>query len=418
MEEQSSWQEKLRALGPGILMASAAVGGSHIIMSTQAGANYGWQLLAIVLLANLFKYPFFRFGMQYTLATRKSLIEGYWAISRAYLYLFFILNVIAEVINIAGVAIVTAAILKFMLPPSLNLPIGALANGVIVGTFLILLLGRYKLLDRLSKLIMICLTVSTVVAVLLALNKGAVMRPDFVEPSPWTWAGFAFIVPLMGWMPAPIEISAINSMWVVAQQQERPVKYDAGIFDFNTGYIGTAILAVIFVALGALTQYGSGTVIEKAGVAYIGQLVQMYGSVIGAWAKPLIAFIAFLCMFGTTITVIDGYSRANGEALRLILNQDQASNRNINGWMLVCSLAAMAIVQFFMGDVKQMLDFAMIMSFVFTPIFAWLNLQLVSKGEHGVGRGKLYKLSLLGLLYLSAFTLVFLFQYFFAAAPK
>ena len=57
--EKSTWATKFAALGPGIVMASAAVGGSHIIASTQSGAIYGWQLALIILLANLFKYPFF-----------------------------------------------------------------------------------------------------------------------------------------------------------------------------------------------------------------------------------------------------------------------------------------------------------------------------------------------------------------------
>ena len=64
--EKSTWATKFAALGPGIVMASAAVGGSHIIASTQAGAIYGWELVSIVILANLFKYPFFRCGVQYT----------------------------------------------------------------------------------------------------------------------------------------------------------------------------------------------------------------------------------------------------------------------------------------------------------------------------------------------------------------
>ena len=38
-----TWKSRLHALGPGILMASAAIGGSHIIASTQAGALYGWR---------------------------------------------------------------------------------------------------------------------------------------------------------------------------------------------------------------------------------------------------------------------------------------------------------------------------------------------------------------------------------------
>lgn len=55
---QSTWASKLKAMGPGILMATAAVGGSHIVSSTQAGGSYGWSLLLLVILANVFKYPF------------------------------------------------------------------------------------------------------------------------------------------------------------------------------------------------------------------------------------------------------------------------------------------------------------------------------------------------------------------------
>lgn len=40
MEATTDWHARLKALGPGILLASAAVGGSHIVASTQAGAIY------------------------------------------------------------------------------------------------------------------------------------------------------------------------------------------------------------------------------------------------------------------------------------------------------------------------------------------------------------------------------------------
>ena len=37
VSSQSTWRSKIKAMGPGILMASAAVGGSHIVSSTQVG---------------------------------------------------------------------------------------------------------------------------------------------------------------------------------------------------------------------------------------------------------------------------------------------------------------------------------------------------------------------------------------------
>ena len=46
----------LKNFGPGIIMASAAIGGSHIIASTQAGAYFGYQLALFIILVNLLKY--------------------------------------------------------------------------------------------------------------------------------------------------------------------------------------------------------------------------------------------------------------------------------------------------------------------------------------------------------------------------
>ncbi|HBO38295.1 MAG TPA: hypothetical protein DD638_06500 [Pasteurellaceae bacterium] len=404
----STWATKLSALGPGILMASAAVGGSHIIASTQSGAIYGWQLAIIIILANLFKYPFFRFGAQYTLDSGNTLLEGYRQKSQFYLLIFCLLNVFATVINTAAVGLLCATILTFVLP--FPVPIPMLSLIVIVISTAILLLGKYRILDGLSKLIMIALTITTVTAVVIALMRNGVhgnAAVDYVAPSPWNLSALAFIVALMGWMPAPIEISAINSMWVVAKRRLTKVSYKDGIFDFNVGYIGTAILALVFLALGALVQFGSGEAVEMVGGKYIAQLINMYASTIGDWARGLIAFIAFMCMFGTTITVIDGYSRTNVESLRLLFNKKESRASTLNIAITLAALSGLAIIFYFNNAVGPMLKFAMIASFVSTPIFAWLNLSLVLKGDHKV-KGGLFWLSIIGLIYLSGFTLLFI----------
>ncbi|MGB0423931.1 MAG: divalent metal cation transporter, partial [Flavobacteriales bacterium] len=55
----------LQGLGPGILFASTAIGVSHLVQSTRAGADFGYGLLWAILAANFFKYPFFEFGSRY-----------------------------------------------------------------------------------------------------------------------------------------------------------------------------------------------------------------------------------------------------------------------------------------------------------------------------------------------------------------
>lgn len=406
--QTSTWQSKIKALGPGILMASAAVGGSHIVSSAQAGAMYGWSLLLLVILANLFKYPFFRFGAEYTLETGKNLVEGYAEKGKVYLGIFFILNVFSALVNTAAVGILCAAIVASAFPNALGLSITQWSLILIVIIWAMLLFGGYKFLDGLAKWIMSALTLSTVLAVIVAIIEHPEYGADFVEKTPWQMTALPFIVSLMGWMPAPIEISAINSLWTAEKGKTVDISIKDGLFDFNVGFIGTAILAVFFVAMGALIQYPTGQEVQAAGAAYIQQFVGMYASVLGDWSRFLITFIAFLCIFGTVITVIDGYSRVNAESLRLLFKKKEISQKELNIWMTATSIIGGIIIYFFQGSVAPMLRFAMIASFLTTPFFALLNYLLVT-GENKNLAKWLKALSILGLIFLFGFAFFFIY---------
>ena len=403
----STWRSRFRALGPGILMASAAIGGSHIIASTQAGALYGWQLALIIVLTNLFKYPFFNFSAHYTLDSGKSLIEGYAEKSRVYLWVFLIMCFLSSTISTAAVALLTAVIIKVSIP-GLALSNNVVSVLVVVSCVLILLTGRYKALDRLSKIIVVSLSITTIIAVAIAVSKGMQMQEGFIEPSPWNMAALAFIIALMGWMPAPIEISAINSLWVTARQRHDPVSYRDGMFDFNVGYITSAVLAVVFLALGVYVQYGSGEAVEvEKGGLYVVQLVNMYTKTVGDWARPLVGFIAFACMFGTTITVIDGYSRAVAESARLVRGREFFRTRELFAWILWTSASGIALILWFNSALGALLKFAMISAFLAAPVFAWLNYWLVKQDKKHKLSPVMNLLAIVGLVYLVGFALLF-----------
>ncbi len=410
--QKSTWKSKMKALGPGILLASAAVGGSHIVSSTQAGAIYGWKLALLIVLINVLKYPFFRFGSQYTMENNKSLIEGYYEKGKAWLVIFFILNVFSALINTAAVGILCAAILYNISPNGFGLSLSQLTTIIIVVIWAMLLIGGYKFLDKLVKWVMTSLTLATVIAVIIAMFQHREYAPNFVEPNPWCMAALPFIVSLMGWMPCPIEISAINSMWQVEKRKQvDDMSLQDATFDFNVGYITTAVLALVFCALGALIQYGNGEEVYSASAAYIAQFVNMYASVFGDWSRLLITFIAFLCIFGTVLTVIDGYSRANDEALRLLLNKKENSKKSLSIWISSTSIISLIIVYLFSGNVATMLRFAMIASFITTPFFGLLNYKLVNTKEHKV-KPWLKVLSIIGLIYLFGFALFFIIAWF------
>ncbi|MDP4535930.1 divalent metal cation transporter [Alkalimonas collagenimarina] len=405
----STLKSKLATLGPGLLMATAAIGGSHLVASTQAGALFGWQLIWLILLVNILKYPFFRFGVQYTLDNQQSLLQGYQQKGRGYFYSFIVLNLIAAVVNTAGVLLLTASLLHYALPWQVSVTL--LCWLILAVCLMILLLGHYKALDAAAKIIMLLLTITTVFAVIIAASNGATAPVDYAGPSPWQLAMLGFLVALMGWMPAPIEISAISSLWLKAKLRQQPISRQQGLFDFNLGYWVTVSLALVFVSLGALVQYGSDQPIALAGAAFAQQLIGMYSATIGDWTRPLVALIAFLCMFGTTLTVLDGYARSLNESFRLL--GWQSSNNRISQpcWLVAQALCGMAVILFFRSALGPMLTFAMTLAFLTTPVFAWLNFSLMRNNPTRPLKPLLVWWSWLGLAYLVGFAVLFLLWY-------
>lgn len=407
--KSQNFKQLIQSLGPGIMMATAAVGGSHLVASTKAGAIYGWQLAALILLVNLLKYPFFRAGVQYTMGTGNSLIQGYDGLGRGYLWVFTGLSLISGIVNTAALLLFSASLLGYFLPVTLSLPI--LSAIVATACLVILLAGHYKALDGLSKTIMAVLVIATLSAVMIAARKGAVAPADFEAPSVWSIASIGFVVVMMGWMPAPIEISCLTSLWLKSQKKSQQVTPQSALMDFNVGYIGTAILAVVFLALGALVLHGSGTELKSSGIGFSHQLVGLYASTIGEWSRYLIAVIAFFCIFGSTITVIDGYSRALAESQLLLQKKPLEQRSYHNTWMLLVTAAALAIIFFFSSALMPMLNFAMVLAFMTTPVFALLNYLLVANTAlpKALQWSRTMKcLSWVGLTYLFGFLAVFI----------
>ncbi|WP_282446593.1 Nramp family divalent metal transporter [Shewanella sp. 1CM18E] len=397
----------ISGIGPGLLMAAAAIGASHLVASTRAGAEFGWQLAWVILAVNLLKYPFFAAGARYTAATGENLLQGYLRQGRKYLIVFTLLNSIAAVASTAGVAMLTAAMLTQFVPLAIDL----LALLVLLSSLIILIFGHYALLDKLTKVIMLALTLTTLIAVALAFDAPSLIEPSFVSESPWQWAYVGFLVAMMGWMPAPIEVSAWNSLWLIEKQKLQPITKQQALFDFNFGYLMTALLAVVFLALGALVMHGSGEQFSASGVKFANQLISLYSQVMGNETRYLIGAVAFLCIFSTTVTVIDGYSRTLNMGWQLLTKQTN-SERRLNLVMLALSVFGLCIILFFKGALLPLLEFVMILAFMTTVVFAWLNYKLmISTALLPADRygSAMRVLSWLGLIYLVSFAALFIY---------
>lgn len=405
-----TWNPKtsIKHLGPGLLFAGAAIGVSHLVQSTRAGADFGFGLLWALLLVNLFKYPFFQYGPRYATATGESLIDGYKKLGKWVLVVYFILTFLTMFTIQAAVTIVTAGLANNLFGLTSNLTVWSfIITAISLG---ILLLGKYKVLDHFMKIIITVLAISTVIALMAAIFKND-HDYSFVQQLPQGATEIAFLIAFLGWMPAPLDISTWHSLWTLEKMKTTAKGFvtKKALFDFNLGYITTVILGICFISLGALVMYYSEEEISSSASLFAQQLIKIYTSNLGKGAAMFIAIAAFTTMFSTTLTTLDASPRAMARSSELLLNKKSSKFYLI--WILLLSFGTIFILAYFKTSMITFVKIATILSFLTAPFYAIANFLLV-KGKHMPKEHRpsvyLQILSYLGIMFLVFFGIWYL----------
>lgn len=365
----------LKKLGPGFLFAGAAIGVSHLVQSTRAGADFGFGLLWALLLINLIKYPFFEFGPRYASATGESLLHGYKKLGNGVLISYFILTFATMFTIQTAVTIVTAGIASSLFGFGSVVFWTAIITAI---CFVVLILGRYKVLDSLMKVIVILLTLSTIISVVLAVSPET--KLNFTQVLPTDAISVAFLIAFMGWMPAPLDISIWNSIWTVEKQKLNPsITREQSRFDFNVGFITTILLGISFLALGAIVMYNSGESFSAKGSEFANQLISMYTFSLGQNAKIIIGIAALTTMFSTTLTTLDSSPRAMSVTTELL--QGKSFKSGYLFWLVLLVIGTLGIFFFFVSEMGILIKIATILSFLTAPFYAIVNYKLIT-GKH------------------------------------
>jgi Mn2+/Fe2+ NRAMP family transporter len=410
-----------KTAGPGILFASTAIGVSHLVQSTRAGADFGLLLLGFVIVVSLLKYPFFEYGSRYANVTQTSIIDGYKKLGKPVLWMYFLITIASMFFITGAVGFVTAGFFENLFG------LDFLGQWTIILLFgicvLILAIGRYNILDSLIKIVAIVLLVSTVCAFLLVLWNGPVEpAEDFIPKELWTSGGILFLLALMGWMPTALDLSAWNSLWTLERMKQtnyRP-KLKETLFEFRLAYSITAILAIMFVTLGSFIFFGSDEELPNNNADFAHMVITLYTQTIGEWSYLIIAAAAFAVMFGTIIAVFDGYSRSLQRTVELIFTKKEEVIRTKFRsfyilFLFVLLAGSLIVVLQFAGNLREIVDFATVLSFMIAPVIAIFNFRLVTGKylEKNVQPSIWLKvLSFTGILFLSGFAIYFLITRF------
>lgn len=418
MNRSASIRTFLKTFGPGMLMAGAAIGVSHLVQATRAGADYGLSLWWVLLLACATKYPFLEFGSRYAAATGETMLTGYLKMGKAYFLTFAALTFGTMFVILASVTWVTAGLAEQFFAIGLSTRLWSII--LLIICILLVAIGRFPAIDKSMKIIVVALSVLTLAAVAMTFGTDAPANAlSATSPSYFTNKGLVFIIAFMGWMPIPLDSAVWQSIWArerYKQTLHQPSVRHA-IIDFNIGYLFAVAIGVLFFLLGAFVMFGHGNTFPPGSVAFSSALVDMYGQVLGTWSRPFISVAAFIAMFSTTLAVVDIYPRVIKEMVTIY---PVKSKQNAWGWwvrntdkvfLIITPVFAVVILFYFTGAFTRLIDFAAALSFLSAPVLAWFNLKLLTgpfTPEHAKPGKKYVVLCISSIVFLVAFSLMFI----------
>ncbi|MDC6350125.1 divalent metal cation transporter [Zeaxanthinibacter sp. PT1] len=410
----------IKNLGPGLLFASMAIGTSHLVLSTKAGAQYGWIMVIPIILANILKYPFFEFGIRYTIAADKTLIEGYLGRGKAYLYIYAFIHLVTTFTILAALYVVTAG-LFINLFDTPGISVSMVALGLFVFISILLIIGRYKFLELSLKFVVSILFIALLVTTVLVIFKGQVDPVEgFKRPELFNEVGILFLIGLVGWMPTAVEASSWISLWTVEKYKitNRKLSLSEALQEFNSGYLMTALLAVFFLLIGWMTLYGTNTELSGNAVTFADQVVQLFTTHIGQWAYIFIAVSAFATMFSTCMTAHDAIARVSLDILGFLRPKKKplVARRHFGWAVIILAGVNYLVLTAFSANMGNLVALATFISFVMAPVVGYMNLKNVLSNDVPAEMRPsrpLQWLTWTGMIFLAFFSLYYCWMIFF-----
>ena len=431
----------VRHFGPGMILMMTGIGTSHLVTAPVAGGRFEYALLWCIPIAYVFKYYGFEMAFRFTHATGRSMLDAYATAWRKWpLWYVLITTLLQCAIGQAGRLVAASLVVFYFSSEYLGLSVPIPVYGFLLGiaSVVIILVGRYAVLELVTKVFAGMLVVSTVAVYM-------------VEPAPFSAMGYFFLVEtpqgswlivaaFLGLLPTGIDVSlqasewgkakrvgmgrireqlertgsaaafdpftskkedlAINTSALPAQTLEYCRRWFAiGLWDFRVGHIISFTMACVFLLLAAVWIYPS----PVEGNAVIGEIAGMFRRRDAPWMMLVFLIGAFAATSSTAFNYFDGWPRVVGACCRNLFRstarlrgtaRDDLTDEHKRRWYseyniyrltmfysLVASVAIIAGV----GRPVWLVLVASALAFFIAPVVFFLNLyycfSVIPKGD-------------------------------------
>jgi len=332
-EPPTKWVERLRYLGPGLILTVGIVGSGELIATTTLGATAGFVTLWVILISCVIKVALQLAIGRHTINTGESTMVSFnrfpgpklgranWSI---WVWLFIMIFIIIQSGGIIG----GAALVLNLAFPYLSLPIWTAFVTLLVA--LLVFKGYYRTVEKICLVLIGLFTLTTFTTVVFVqFTQYAMSWSDifgglmFRLPKAFvgvaigafgiTGAGADEILLYNYWclekgyaaFTGPRQNSQV---WVGRAKRWIKVMYMDAILSM---IIYTTVTAAFYV-LGAAILHGRGEV--PKGFEMVKTLSRMYTETLGPWATGIFLIGAFVVLFGTLFSSLSAFTRIFSDA--------------------------------------------------------------------------------------------------------
>lgn len=292
---------KWKIVGPGLVVAATGVGAADMVATLVAGSQYGYALLWAVVLGVILKIVLVEGAGRYTLATGKTIFEGWRTLGRWTTWYFGPYIIIWGFVY-GATAMSSAAMPLAALFPSIDLKIWSVLMGL--AGFAMVWFGKYNFFEKVTAVLVGVMFVTVVGLAVIAAPNIPEMFSGLIPMIPE--GGIVYTLALAGGVGGTITLAAYG-YWLREKGWYTPKWMRVMRIDNTMAYVVTGIFVIAMLIVGAEVLRAAGVAIsggDKGLLELADVLRDRYGVVVGN--SFLVGFWA--ASFSSIIGVWNGVS--------------------------------------------------------------------------------------------------------------
>ena len=385
--------QRLRNIGPGIVIAATGLGAGDLIAASVAGAKYGTALLWAAVIGAIMKFAMNEGLARWQLATGTTLLEGWVHRLPRFISIYFFIYLLLWTFMVAGALIGATGLAAHALYPGLSVGQWGVIHSLLA--LLLVLTGRYALLELVMKLFIGLMLVVVMVCAILVLPDSGDILTGILQPSV-PKGSILYIFGVIGGVGGSVTLVCYG-YWIRERGWTRPADMAQSRVDLAAAYILTGLfgIAIMIIAAGVNPEVITG---KKMALSVANHLETIVGPV-GMWCF-LIGF--WSAVFSSMLGVWQGVPYIFSDFVEQYTRRPNAPSRvntrsfAYRGYLLYIALPPMLLLHLVEGPVWMVILYAVAGAF-FMPLLAGLLLYMNNRRGwvQGLRNGALANLVLL-----------------------